>query len=310
MERDALEDWQPHGSPNAEPGLQMDSRAAAFDRKRPFNEVDNGEKADGETTRAAKSSKLSMLSVSSNLAPPISWNSGARSRIRTSLGATRPALGRVRPQVPSTTAPTILPQSITQQPLQWTPEPVIRDSSSEKSGGEDRVILNLEEREQSESHKLPPYHPVVPSLYRNTPHADAEKDGSSDEGEVYSDEEADTNPAATNRITDEGQQTDAMRVYSNSKPDEQIHLGSRSNNSVVERPPPQILADLDPADLDEQLRYFYATRDLKTVDLKDPGEALPVMQDDLLAGMQGEDLEVVGDVEVRGMIVTNPAIKG
>lgn len=270
MEGDALEGWQQYGSPTAEQSLQMDSRTTPFDRKRPFNEIDDGEKAGGETATASKSSKPSIFIPSSGFAPPISWNLGARSRIRTSLGANRPSLRGTRLQVPNISDSAILPQANPQQWLQQTPEPVIRNPSSEGSGAGDRVILNLEEQEQSESHKPPPYHPVDSSLYRDTAVADSEKDGSSEEGEVYSNEEVDTNTAPTNESTEGGHQTDAMMVYSSSNPEEHIHLGSHSNDSVVEQSLPQILADLDPEDLQEQLKYFYAARDSKTVDLKDP----------------------------------------
>ena len=274
MEIETSGDGEHRGSPPGGADLQMDSRTAAFDRKRPFNEVADGGNTDGENTRAAKSSKASIFALRSGHAPPVSWNSGAKSKIRTSLGGIRPLIGGSPTQIPSPSAPSIPPPPIPQQLLPKTPEPVIRDSSSEDSVGEDGVILNLEEYKQSDSHGPQPRQTVDPSSYRDTAGAGPDDDSSLDEGEVYSDQEAGTNPDAVGQDTAEGQQTDAMMVYSKSNPEEHDHSADRSDDSAMEWPPPQKLADLHPVDLKAQLKYFYVTRDAKGVDLNDPVSCL------------------------------------
>jgi len=274
MEGESLEEWQPQGSSTVESGLQMDSRTAAFDRKRPFIAVDNDKNADVEDVRAANSAKPSVSAPNNGQAPPISWNSGARSRIRTTLGAIRPTPGEIRPRVPNSTTPILLPPQFSHQLVQGTPEPIIRDSSIEDSDTNDRVILNLEERDQSEPHQPQPRPTGDLGLFRDTAVAEPEKDGSSDEGEVYSNNEADTVPGAMTKCAEEEQQTDAMMIYSTSNPDEYTHSYSRSDNSVLERPSLQILADLDPDELKEQLKYFYAVKVPKGIDLNDPVRCL------------------------------------
>lgn len=262
MEGDSLEEWRPRAGSPVESNLRMDSRTAAFDRKRPLNEADDGDGADCENVRVSKSSKPSIAVHS--------WNSGARSRIRTTLESLRPTLGVTRPPMPNPTSPTLLPPQLPQQLVQATPEPIIGDAKSKKSDTEDRVILNLEEREQTERHQPQPRHTVDPGLYYAIAVAQLEKDESSDEGEVYSNEEADTDPGGMTKDVDEGQQNDDMLIYSNSNLGEHVRLNNHSDNSVLERPLPQILADLDPTELKEQLKHFYTARDPNSIDLKDP----------------------------------------
>ncbi|MCJ1397221.1 hypothetical protein MMC11_000413 [Xylographa trunciseda] len=237
---------------------EVDSRTVAFDRKRPSDDLE-----DSDSMVASKKSRSSPSS-SAGQVPKITWNTGARARIRTTLGG--PRLGQRQSLATTIDKPVLVPQLI-QDPSS--------DSSSLPSVDEatDSVVLNLAS-EQSVDHdtSLPLREALESEKEGNTQKAkETEKDSdiidSPDEGEVESEE-----------LQDEILDTDMIAVSNQSIAIRRSE--DRTSDSLIDSATqPMILADLPAADVAEQLRYFHVAKDPSEILLSEPVRCLVCAQE-------------------------------
>ena len=241
----------------------MDSRTAAFGRKRSLDEID-GE--DGN--RLTKKANLAAAEENAGLAPTINWNAGAKSKIRTTLGGSRPKLVNSNP---SAVADGLAKQGTTTIPF------VISDD--EDSDGEDNVVLNLKRQIVNNSEEAEPLAAGIMEL------KDASKDDeprtddfshseSQEDGEVSSGDAMDLIIKDRNGMDSTAPDKDAMMDYSTSGVEVPTTQNKESESSIVEQSLPRTLADLDVVQLKEQLRYFYIGRDPCYIDLNEPVKCL------------------------------------
>ncbi|MCJ1393309.1 hypothetical protein MMC18_006181 [Xylographa bjoerkii] len=236
----------------------IDSRTVAFDRKRPLDDFE-----DPESTVTPKKPRGSPVSTAGQT-PKITWNAGAKARIRTTLGG--PRLG---PR-PSSTNVIDTASSVSQQ-LRSSPSPASNSPSVDEAN--DSVVLNLAREPSLELDAPLPQHEVVEvhSEVNIQEAKETEKDSdileSLDEGEVKSEE-----------LQEEIQDTD-MTTGSNEDVAIQLSEEPTAGSLIDSATQPMILADLPAADLAEQLRYFHVAKDPSTILLSDPVRCLVCAQE-------------------------------
>ena len=232
---------------------EIDSRTAAFDRKRRPDDFD-----DPDAMVASKKSRMSPVS-STGQTPKMTWNAGTKARIRTTLGG--PRLG----QRPSSSTENDQALSLSQQ-IQSPPS--ISSGPASIDEAKDSVVLNLA-HEQSIENNIPPPQSETRELGDATDiqeSKETERDidilDSLDEGEVESD-----NPQGDVQNTD---------ITAAINPDITIRLREEpiTGSLVDSATQPMILADLPAADLAEQLRYFHVAKDPANVLLTEPVHCL------------------------------------
>ncbi|MCJ1383822.1 hypothetical protein MMC17_006936 [Xylographa soralifera] len=237
---------------------ELDSRTVAFDRKRPPDDFE-----DPDSMVVSKKSRGSPVS-SAGQTPTITWNTGAKARIRTTLGG--PRLGQ-RTSSTTTNDKTV---SVSQQ-IQRPPSALSNSSSVDEAN--DSVVLNLAREQSPERNASEPQREALEteSMLAVQEPQETEKDSdivdSLDEGEVESEEpreellDIDTIPAGNQDVANQRSE-------------------DRTGGSMIDSATqPMILADLPAADLSEQLRYFHVAKDPSTILLSEPVRCLVCRQE-------------------------------
>ncbi|MCJ1290875.1 hypothetical protein MMC34_002417 [Xylographa carneopallida] len=233
---------------------EPDSRTVAFDRKRGPDDFE-----DPDSMVATKKLRGSPVSPPCQISIT-TWNAGAKARIRTTLGG--PRLGQRTRFTTTNDKTSSLPPQIERPPSA---------SSNSPSGDEvnDGVVLNLarEQIPEQNASELPHEAPETQSVVVPEDPMETEKDSdivdSLDEGEVESEEPGEvsgTDPTvAMDQDTAIQRSADASMIDSTTRP--------------------MILADLQAADLAEQLRYFHVAKDPSTILLSEPVRCLVCTQE-------------------------------
>ncbi|MCJ1322236.1 hypothetical protein MMC15_007583 [Xylographa vitiligo] len=231
---------------------ELDSRTVAFDRKRPPPDF-----GDLDPTVASKKSQGSPVS-SAGQTPTITWNAGAKARIRTTLGG--PRLGQ-------RTSSTINDRTVSSpQPIRAPPS--ASSSSLPTDEANDSVVLNLALEQSPERNASEPQNEAleIESVVALEDPQETEQDSdivdSLDEGEVES-EEPREEPLDKDIISAVDPRSAIQRSKDNT--------GDSMIDSATQ---PMTLADLPAADLAEQLRYFHVAKDPSTILLNEPVRCL------------------------------------
>lgn len=223
--------------------------------------------------------------------PKMSWNTSAKSRIRTMLGRDRLLQRRSTPPVPAVafTDPTSDIEKIRRSPAasisseegevhstthHTTPPHEVLEVSSESDASDPDVVLNLVISEQSALSQ-----------------GDVEAGSSSrDEGEVDSEDFVEVAPLDNDIHMNmdgpgDSDQDGLLQRNNKAEEDEQDPMMEYSKSrlnadpALLDASSPRTLADLSIPDLEEQLRYFYVAKDPKYIALSDPARCLVCAKD-------------------------------
>ena len=241
----------------------MDSRTAAFGRKRSFDELDS---KDGE--RSTKKANHAAVEGTAGLVPTINWNSGAKSKIRTTLGGSRPKLVE--------SDPTAISDALVKQGATAIPFVI---SDDEDSDDEDNVVLNVKEQDVDKSTEAEPPGAGVTEFKDASNGGDPRADDfnpseSQEDGEVSSGDIIDLTMDDGSGMKPTAQQEDVIMDYSTTRVEVPTTQHKQSESLMLEQSLPRTLADLDMAELKEQLRYFYVGKDPSYIDLNEPVKCL------------------------------------
>ncbi|MCJ1282739.1 hypothetical protein MMC26_002064 [Xylographa opegraphella] len=232
---------------------EPDSRTVAFDRKRPPDDLE-----DPDSMVVSKKSRGSP-GPSTGQAPTMTWNTGAKTRIRTTLGG--PRLGQRTSSVTTNNRIVSLPQQLQAPPSASRSSPSIDEAK-------DSVVLNLAREQSLENNAPEPQHETLKLESVDGPEdvKETEKDSdivdSLDEGEVESEE-------PRQEMLDTDTPVTVNQSIANQRSEDRT--GDFRIDSATQ---PMKLADLPAADLAEQLRYFHVARDPSTVLLSEPVRCL------------------------------------
>jgi hypothetical protein len=261
----------------------MDSRTAAFDRKRPVNH-DSIDSDDGNPEADRKRLKQDTTAAGNSHVPIMRWNAGASSGIRVSFGS-----NRTKQDATSTTAPVLPPPEASNKVMTHRVQTRDdEDSSDERSeedissdqdtsdGGSTGVMLNLEDIGQNNYRPSQIQRQVIDlvSDSESLNSAAINGDETSDDGEIYNHTDANLGTKNGPELTEEKAQPETTSPTSPVLAEQLTALANSVEGLYQSRPAPHTLADLGPSELKEQLKYFYVGKQPGTVSLSDPVRCL------------------------------------